>query len=514
MGGPYAITATLGPAAVLSNYTITNSGANFTINPKAATWTTNAASKTYGDADPNPLTTGSGSGFLPADAVTASYSRAAGETVSGGPYHITATLSPAGVLSNYTITNSGANFTINKASASVTPNASGKTYGSADPALTGSTSGFLPSDGVSAIFSRTPDETVGSYTISALLSPASVLSNYTITYNTAIFIIGPRTASVTPDAASKTLGSADPVLTGSLAGFLEGDGVTATYSRAAGETVGVYATTATLSPGAVLGNYAITYNTANFTINKYIFNICSTALDCAGGSDPNSNGIGGRVTISPSVPYLGNATATVSLKPATLAGLEALLSPGLDGFNNPLPPQFKVWIAPNDSPNSPVFFGSGTAVKTGPVNGIYTWSASITAALDSSIVPGSYKAYVYGFDGHSISSLIQNNDGYVNPDTANFQYPTLTADLTVVKADQTITFGPLAAKTYGAPDFSVSATSSSNLPVSFTASGNCTVSGSTVHITGDYGAPGRRRSLRCRPGRAANFLHRESQRHH
>ena len=174
----------------------------------------------------------------------------------------------------------------------------------------------------------------------------------------------------------------------------------------------------------------------------------------------------------------------MSLKPATLAGLEALLSPGLDVFNNPLPPQFKVWIAPNDSPNSPVFFGSGTAVKTGPVNGIYTWSASITAALDSSIVPGSYKAYVYGFDGHSISSLIQNNDGYVNPDTANFQYPTLTADLTVVKADQTITFGPLAGKTYGAPDFSVSATSSSNLPVSFTASGNCTVSGSTVHITG------------------------------
>ena len=99
-------------------------------------------------------------------------------------------------------------------------------------------------------------------------------------------------------------------------------------------------------------------------------------------------------------------------------------------------------------------------------------------------MPGSYKAYVYGFDGHSISSLIQNNDGYVNPDTANFQYPTLTADLTVVKADQTITFGPLAGKTYGAPDFSVSATSSSNLPVSFTASGNCTVSGSTVHITG------------------------------
>src|SRR5204862_1660137 len=100
LGGPYHITATLSPAAVLTNYSITNAGASFTINTRPATWTTNPNSKTYGDADPNPLTTGSGD-FLAADNVTATYSRAAGETVLGGPYHITATLSPAAVLTNY-----------------------------------------------------------------------------------------------------------------------------------------------------------------------------------------------------------------------------------------------------------------------------------------------------------------------------------------------------------------------------------------------------------------------------
>ena len=52
--------------------------------------------KTYGDLDPVPLTTGSGD-FLAADNVTATYSRAPGETVLGGPYHITATLA-RGVL--------------------------------------------------------------------------------------------------------------------------------------------------------------------------------------------------------------------------------------------------------------------------------------------------------------------------------------------------------------------------------------------------------------------------------
>src|SRR4030095_4113728 len=77
----YHITATLSatPAAALNNYTITNNGAEFTINKRAATWTTNGASKTYGDSDPSPLTTGSGTNFIAADNVTATYSRVAGE---------------------------------------------------------------------------------------------------------------------------------------------------------------------------------------------------------------------------------------------------------------------------------------------------------------------------------------------------------------------------------------------------------------------------------------------------
>jgi hypothetical protein len=274
-GGPYHITATLSPAGVLSNYTITNTGADFTINPKAATWTTNPNSKTYGDADPNPLTTGSGSGFLAADNVTATYSRVAGETVTGGPYHITATLSPAGVLSNYTITNTGASFTINPKAATWTTNANSKTYGDADPnpLTTGSGSGFLAADNVTASYSRDPGETVtgGPYHITATLSPAGVLSNYTITNAGASFTINPRLATWTTNPNSKTYGDADPnpLTTGSGSGFLAADNVTATYTRTTGETVlgGPYHITATLSPAGVLSNYTITNAGANFTIN-------------------------------------------------------------------------------------------------------------------------------------------------------------------------------------------------------------------------------------------------------
>jgi hypothetical protein len=54
----------------------------------------------------------------------------------------------------------------------------------------------------------------------------------------------------------------------------------------------------------------------------------------------------------------------------------------------------------------------------------------------------------------------------------------------ISKANQTIAFGALAAKTLGDPDFAVSATASSGLAVSFAASGACTVSTATVRLTG------------------------------
>ncbi len=105
------------------------------IAPAPASVTPTAASKTYGDAD--PTLTGSTTGFLAADGITATYSRTAGESVAGSPYTISATLAPAAALGNYNITYNTANFTITKANGTVTPNAASKTYGATDPTLTG-----------------------------------------------------------------------------------------------------------------------------------------------------------------------------------------------------------------------------------------------------------------------------------------------------------------------------------------------------------------------------------------
>ena len=269
------------------NYTISFSGADFTITTKAASVTPNTASKEYGSAD--PALTGTLSGFLTADNVTAAYSRVAGETVLGGPYTISAVLSPTEVLSNYDITYNTADFTITTKAASVTPNTASKEYGSADPALTGTLSGFLTADNVTAAYSRVAGETVlgGPYTISAVLSPTEVLSNYDITYNTADFTITTKAASVTPNTASKYCGQPDPTFNGTLDGFITSDNVEAMYSRTQGESVigSPYTISAVLSPTAILDNYNITYNTAEFIIKPVSIDASASSTPIQQGTD-------------------------------------------------------------------------------------------------------------------------------------------------------------------------------------------------------------------------------------
>ena len=224
-----------------------------------ATWTTNPASKTYGDPDPVPLTTGSGSNFVAADNVTATYTRVAGENASPPTYHITATLSatPLSALDNYIITNDGAEFTINKRLATWTTNPDSKTYGDADPVplTTGSGSNFVAADNVTATYARVAGENASppTYHITATLSatPLSALDNYIITNDGAEFTINKRLATWTTNPASKTYGDADPVplTTGSGSNFVAADNVTATYARVAGENASppTYHITATLS---------------------------------------------------------------------------------------------------------------------------------------------------------------------------------------------------------------------------------------------------------------------------
>lgn len=109
------------------------------------------------------------------------------------------------------------------------------------------------------------------------------------------------------------------------------------------------------------------------------------------------------------------------------------------------------------------FLDNGAAIGSAPLDG--TGAAVFTT---STLTTGSH-SLTASYEGDSTSA----------PGTSD-------ALLQVVnKADQTITFAPLAGKTFGDPDFTVSATASSGLAVTFSiVSGPAILTGSTVHITG------------------------------
>jgi len=257
LGGPYHITATLGPAGVLSNYSITNAGANFTINPRPATWTTNTNSKTYGDADPNPLTTGGGSGFVVSDGVNASYSRAAGETVPGGPYHITATLTPAGVLSNYTIISAGADFTISQRPATVKADNKSKTYGDPNPVLTATVTNTANGDVLNYTLATTALQfsNVATYPITVTLGSNL---NYSITSTDGTLTIGKANLTIKADNKQIFLHAALPTFTVAYTGFVGTD--------TPGSLTGVLTFTPTTTP-ANAGTYDIV--PSSLTSNNY-----------------------------------------------------------------------------------------------------------------------------------------------------------------------------------------------------------------------------------------------------
>jgi hypothetical protein len=288
------------------------------VNRKAATVTPSASSKVYGSSD--PVLTGSTSGFLASDGVTASFSRTAGETVAGGPYTISATLSPAGVLANYDITYNTAPFTITPALLTIMPiPGQCMVYGGTVPALTYTYTGLVNGD-TSATFTgglatmATSTCSVGDYPITQ--GTLAATGNYTIgTFNAGTLTVTPAPLVITPTAGqSMVYGAAVPVLTYTASGFVNGD--TATL------LTGALGTTAT--PTSAVGNYPFTLGSltagTNYTLalaaNSPTFAVIpdGTTMRLASSANPCPFGLAVTLTatVTANPPGSGSPTGTVT----------------------------------------------------------------------------------------------------------------------------------------------------------------------------------------------------------
>ncbi len=305
----------------------------------ALTVTAAPVTKVYGALDPS--LTFSAIGFVLGDTqavLTGTLTRAAGDTV--GKYPIS-----QGTLAatNYTITFTSSTLDITPAAATVTAGNGTKVFGTPDGPITASASGFLASDGITVSATRAAGENVGSYVTTATAAGAA-LANYNVTFVPGSFIITRMTATVTAGNGAKVFGTPDGPITASASGFLASDGITVSATRAAGENVGSYVTTATAA-GVALANYNVTFVPGSFIITLAASKVtvsCPASVTFTGSAltpctatFATANGLGGALTVS----YTNNTIVGSATASATYAGdANHTGSTGTSSFSITAPP--------------------------------------------------------------------------------------------------------------------------------------------------------------------------------
>lgn len=281
--GSYLIT----PGGLYSNqqgYDISYVDGTLTINSAVLDLSVAAhpQTKVYGTSD--PLFTFNSSGFANGDTVasvlTGALSRIAGENV--GAYAITQGTLAAN--SNYTINYTGADLMITPATLNIVANALTKVYGSADPALSYTASGFQFADSAASVLTgelaRAEGKNVGSYAITQ--NNLASNSNYTVQYTGANLDITPYAMTVSALGQSKVYDSTTNATVTLSHDGLAGDDLSTAYTADfADKNVGigkmVNVSSITLS-GADAGNYTLnTAATTSADITKASLTIAAVA---------------------------------------------------------------------------------------------------------------------------------------------------------------------------------------------------------------------------------------------
>lgn len=272
--GSYAITLTGG---LDSNYRISLTDGTLTVSPATLTVSADPQNRLVGAI--NPVLTATLTGFVNGDDTN---------VVSGHPLLTTAAdaASPVGTYdivvdlgdlsaTNYAFVPTNGVLTVGKALLMVSANDQTRQYGTANPVLTYSYSGFIEGDDAAVLsgapaLSSTADSTsrAGSYPIS--ISRGSLAStNYALCFTNGTLSVTRAPLTISIDNQSRGYGAAAPVLTGHLTGLLNADNVQFTLSSSAtmSSPVGRYDITPGFSdPEGCLDNYSIVTNKGSLLV--------------------------------------------------------------------------------------------------------------------------------------------------------------------------------------------------------------------------------------------------------
>jgi hypothetical protein len=192
---------------------------------------------------------------------------------------------------------------ITPATLTVTANAASMTYGSSVPSLSGTVTGFVNGQTLTAdsgtanwTTSATSSSNIGQYGITGkVILGASYSGDYTIVQaygNSSALMITPATLIATANTASMTYGGTVPTLSGTVTGFvngqtLSGDGGTASWTTSAtsASKAGIYGITGSVS--MTLGNpYFEDYTIVQAPGNSSALTITATGGGSSGSGTP------------------------------------------------------------------------------------------------------------------------------------------------------------------------------------------------------------------------------------
>jgi filamentous hemagglutinin family protein len=169
---------------------------------------------------------------------------------------------------------------------SLTGDSATKTYGQSGPALGFSVSGLVPGDtlgtalvgGTATVTSAGTAATAGVGVYATTVAAAATAQGYQLNLVAGALTVDPAPLLVTAAPITRQYGLADPVLTFTASGFVNGEDasvLTGALVRDPGENVGVYAIRRDGLAGA---NYTITFVGANFTIIRAPLSVAADAL--------------------------------------------------------------------------------------------------------------------------------------------------------------------------------------------------------------------------------------------
>jgi subtilisin-like proprotein convertase family protein len=250
--GTYSVVPAAGGSR-LTNYSVTLANGTLTVTNAPLTVAAGNASRPYGAA--NPAFTGTITGIKNSESITATYACGADLMSAVGTYPIVPT--PGGAtLANYTVTIENGTLTVGQAPLTVAADNATRVFGAPNPSFTGTITGILNSDSITATYHTAANATTPVGTYSIVPSPSGArLANYAVTTsNGSLTITAASSSALLASSANPALPGANVTFTLTLSAVSPATGTPTGYVQFSidGSNVG--------SPVALSGGVA-TYST-------------------------------------------------------------------------------------------------------------------------------------------------------------------------------------------------------------------------------------------------------------